>query len=231
MLKNMFMFCAMSFFLISWLSAQEKSLYEIPEYPELRIESVYKFEGDKHGDFKGDFVTVLSDGSRWKIHPQDSYKYRKWSTGSPVHIAKRTSYYYFKREHKFELVNLTNNETVRAMLVQYPPTPLFIAYIEQIESGVPFRTYSKGNQIVKTKYSTRSETFLHLSDGTIWKINPYPFLWEEGAHAGAYVYVSFNKDGTGFDYFLITDLEREAKHYRIVKARLVKHEFEEYEEE
>lgn len=93
MLKNMFMFCAMSFFLISWLSAQENSLYEMPEYPELRIESVYKFEGDKHG--------------------------------------------YFKREHKFELVNLTNNATVRAMFVQYPPTPLFIAYIEQVESGVP----------------------------------------------------------------------------------------------
>lgn len=230
MLKNILFTCLMSFFLISEIASEENDLYGIPDYFPLSLESVDTFEGDQHRDFKGDFIAVLNDGSRWKIHPQDSSKFGKWNMGDPLHIACRTSYYYFKREHKAEIVNLANNETVRAMIVQYPTHPLFIAYIEDHESGIPLKMYTKGDQILRTKYTTRNNKYLHLSDGTIWEINTYYSNYAR-LYPGKFVYVSFNKDKNGFCYFLISDSEREANFTKIAKARIVKENFEEYEKE
>lgn len=82
--------------------------------------STYVFEGDKDGAFIGDMVAVLNDNSHWKIHPDHTEIYGKWQPGEAVHVDLRTSKYYFKREHKFALVNHNRNETVFVMLIASP---------------------------------------------------------------------------------------------------------------
>src|ERR1700722_14637798 len=54
--------------------------------------SVYTFEGDSHGDFQGDLAVLLSDGSAWKVHPDDRDKISNWNIGDSMHISLRTSF-------------------------------------------------------------------------------------------------------------------------------------------
>lgn len=82
----------------------------------------YIYEGDSNGDFKGDYAVVLSDGSRWKIHPKHNNELANWNIGDKVHVGVRTTSYWIKREHKFTLVNHDKNSELFVMLLETPWT-------------------------------------------------------------------------------------------------------------
>ncbi len=150
------------------------------------------FIGDKHGDFKGDPVAVLSDGSAWKIHPKDSEKFSKWLANEILRPEARTSFYLLKREHKFRLYNHMRNESVRAMLAQYPTYPLMV-----IES----ETYNAG----------RPEKRVVLNDGTVWRIRKNFNHFNIGTTVHLGCNYETTRDGMELHrFFLISGIEREA---------------------
>jgi len=168
-----------------------------------------RFRGDKHGQFKDDFVAVLSDGSAWKIHPTEQTKFSNWAVNDVIHVAVRTSFYWFKREHKFELVNHTRNERLKVMLVQYPRTPLTVVLAETVLVGysyVPHTTYINGTPITTYSHVPNYEKKVALNDGSMWKIDGKYSSFSLGNR----VYLGVNLINDRFSYFLITGLEREA---------------------
>lgn len=169
------------------------------------------FDGDQHGDFKNDIVAYLGDGSAWKVHPTESEIFSQWNINDVVHVGVRTSYYYFKREHKFELVNHSRNETVKAMLVQHsvePPLTLVFAeiYLEN-STVIPYTSYDhqgrpQTNYTISNSYAKK----ITLSDGSIWVLrNGYNEFF-----IGDRIYVGVNASKSGFNFFLIKGSEREA---------------------
>lgn len=98
---------------------------------EIYLVGVYLFEGDRHGEFCGDVVAVLSDGSHWKIHPKQTVSFGSWQPGDVVKIHVRTSFYWFKREHKFYLENLEKNAKIKVMLIDYGDASLEIVKTSQ----------------------------------------------------------------------------------------------------
>ncbi len=163
--------------------------------PTLKILNLfYPFEGDSYGQFRSNLVATLSDGSSWKIHPLDHDKMRYWKINDTVHVGVRTLFYFFKREHKFELVNHSREETARVMLVDYPDFPITI--IKSIE--YPKYSFFDG------KLTLFYRKYLLLSDGTICKI-----LDDCKFKEGDLVYIGFNISGD-YHNFVITGLEREA---------------------
>ena len=178
------------------------------------IEGFYLFEGDKHGDFKGNLVAVLSDGSAWKGHPDSCKILRCWEVGNSIHIKVRTSWYWFKREHKFLLYNHDRKESVKAMLVQYEDLPLKISYTSGVYptamEPVPHWGYDgNGNYVILywTYEPCNFRKYLLLSDGSEWTISNNFKYFDYGAN----VYIGFNTNGDKPTFFLITGQEREAK--------------------
>lgn len=176
------------------------------------LNNSYLFDGDRHGRFSGDFVCVLNDGSGWKVHPKDTEKYRLWSPGDILHVQVRTSFYFFKREHKFELQNYSRNEIVRVMLVQYPSEPLSINAIQNVQVDGYYGTKStkdiNGNTQTIKEWVPIFQKEIYLNDGTVWRLEK-----QKDANAfdqGKYVYFSVQKESSGFWYYFIAETEREA---------------------
>lgn len=185
--------------------------------PTYTLEIVANYEGDKHGEFRGDLVAVLNDGSCWKVHPKDRTLFSQWVQHDVIQVCKRMTSYWFKREHKFELYNHSTGERVRAMLVQYPTYPTLIQDSQTILVDTIIKTNSWVDAwgfIHRDSYKVNVyNKLLFLSDGTLWTIK------DEGAFAcfckGDRVYVGYNtNDYTASDRkispFMISGIEREA---------------------
>ncbi len=166
----------------------------------LTIEDTFFFEGDSFGEFKGDYVAILSDGSGWKVHPDDRYKFSLWSHHDEIQIRERSSFYWFERKHHFELYNRFNDQTVRVMFVKYPPYPIQILATDICLA----KTFWEGEDfdIYPVYYYDK---ILYLSNGSVWVVHdrnndefPYYCL-------NANVYIVY--DGWKI---LITGIERKA---------------------
>ncbi|MDR3624104.1 MAG: hypothetical protein P4L16_03065 [Chlamydiales bacterium] len=184
-------------------------VFLIPLKATIEIERYQLFSGDKHGDFKNDIVVYLTDGSGWKTHPNDKDLLSTWKPGESIHISLRTSYYYFKREHKFLLYNHDRKESVKAMLIDYGPHPLSISST----SGVYFTdtdtipiTFLDENGEIFTIYELEPiyKKDISLNDGSTCVIYKHFNAFIPDAQ----VYIGFNE--TPDEFFIITGQEREA---------------------
>lgn len=171
------------------------------------------FRGDSHGQFLGDSVAILSDGSAWKIHPEDTEKYSRWSVGDRVRIRYRTEFYWFKREHKFSLYNQTNGESCRVMIAQHSNYPYRRIESTELLTREEYVTKTKvvdGKRIKKSSWEqVPYAKILRLSDGSIWRIkNRSKF---DRFSMGTSVFVGVQgTPGIDYDFILIIGLEREA---------------------
>ncbi len=183
------------------------------QYPEAVKEYVssYIFNGDKHGDFKGGFVIVLNDGSAWKVHPEDQVKFSNWLQGESVFVGIRGTCYWFKREHKYYLYNITRKEFVRAMIVDYSDSSL-----EVVSVSKPYfsQTLSKGiyddegNWLADVPCRVID---MILSDGSKW-IRTYSYGYLK-VRTKVYVTVKLYKHSAQF--CLIYEKERESKYMSV----------------
>lgn len=191
------------FFLTSFLEADY--LQELQE--------CYVFEGDRHGDFQGDFIAVLSDGSAWKIHPGDREMFLRWNLNDVVHAEVRTTFYFFKREHKFALYNHYTNESARVMLLQHAEDSPIIIETQVYKTGtkiIPITWQdANGNVYITYHYRDIYEKKLYLSDNTVWILQDSKKF--DHFNPGRTVYLGVHRHKDGFSYFLITGTEREAK--------------------
>ncbi len=144
------------------------------------------YEGDHHGDFKGDLLVILNDGSSWKIHPKDTKMLAYWEPSDQVHIAYRKSHFHFKREHKFFLRNQAKGEEARVILIEHKEDPLELKIVSIDEAWFKhfeLRDYLLANDIHlwPERSSENSLTmcchrwsygtyyaFIILSDGSLW---------------------------------------------------------------
>jgi len=200
--------CLFSFFLVGAAFADYRQVPDVFH----QIQGVTFFEGDRHGDFQHDFVAIFEDGSAWKIHPKDRAKFSRWDLGDTVHVSLRTKRYWFKREHKFELRNHNNNETVRAMLVQEAAYPVVIMDARIEQAGTRLQTDSfidlNGNVYLVYYTVTDYDKVLYLSNGSIWIIcNESSF---DNFLPGDRVYFGVNMKKKSQSFFLIRGTEREA---------------------
>lgn len=158
----------------------------------------------------------MDDGSAWKIHPEDTKAYRRWLAGDLVQPVARTSFYWFKREHKFRLYNYNSNEGLRAMIVSYPTNPVYIVSFQDIVIG---GHWENKQVLINNEWATMREWVndykrnLYLSDGHTWTI-PYDVSYT----TGRYVLPGRNSEGDRFWYFLGLGLQRDG---RYVKAEAV----------
>lgn len=226
-MKKLLLFLAITF---ATINTPEATLPEL-ELVELSSRNLfntlvgsYNFDGDRHGDFVGDYVAILQDGSEWKIHPDDQEKFAKWLMNDLVHTEVRTSFYWFKREHKFSLKNHNNGDSVRAMLIRHAAYPLMIQSISE-----PFPTKTDVEAIRQSVFWEDENGNIHedsiiigyqdvpscykreiiLSDGSIWWIKPNCDLC--AFSMGQFVLVGYNDKSSGQRPFLLTGTEREAK--------------------
>jgi hypothetical protein len=177
-------------------------------YQKLNLACISFFDGDKYGDFKNDFVANLNDGSAWKVHLEDQNLFCQWDLEDVILIRVRTSFYWFKREHKFELYNESRQEAVRVMLVRYPEVPLYIVESETHISGyhMSFYTTTDGYGNIHYHYYpiyTYATTII-LSDGSHWNIDEYCHF-NDGEKA--YIFL----DQKSHTFILITEIERDAR--------------------
>jgi len=204
MLNKLLLSCLFSFFFVSNIAANDAA-YVAPYYA---IEACTIFTGDKHGEFRNDYVAILNDGSGWKIHPEDRELFTQWDVQDIVHVGKRTSTYWFKREHKFELENHTRNQKVRVMLVQYPPNALYIVDSICYTTGYESVNHVDSNGTIYNTYVPIHVKKVFLNDGSAWIIeNQNNFKYY---NKGNKVYLGWNSGTNGFSLFLISGIEREA---------------------
>ena len=177
------------------------------------LQSFDIFAGDKHGDFGGDLVAILGDGSAWKIHPDDQEKATYWQFGDSIHISLRTSFYWFKREHKFLLCNHDKGDAVKVMIIRYAEAPLQILVASDIypTNVIEVEEYigndKRGYPIFEEEIiSTDFKKDIILSDGTAWLIGErFDDFCSEVP-----VYMGLKETEEGVDRFLICGNEREA---------------------
>ncbi len=147
-----------------------------------------EFEGDEDLDFVGDLVVILEDTSRWKIHPNYVDQFALWQLGDTIHVGRRTDWYWFKREHKFLLVNHDRNESIPVMLVWVGDAPLNITSVSKSDAAP-------------------SLTTLTLSDKSEWEMeNTTSELFSEEAH----IYLGYNCDADKNHFFFIGGIEKNA---------------------
>ena len=159
----------------------------------------YAYEGDEDLNFVGDPVAVLEDNSCWKIHPQHIETFGQWEVGANVHIGLRTEWYWFKREHKFLLVNHDRNEAIPVMLVRSPS--LNIAKVSQPQ---PTQRRDMGwGPAFYTYFDYRRN--LTLSDGSLWDIENNH---ENDFSVDSPVYIGYHTGKNGIALFLIGGIEK-----------------------
>lgn len=171
------------------------------------------FPGDRHGDFEGDLLAILSDGSAWKIHPDDQEKASNWELGDFVHISVRTSFYWFKREHKFLLCNHNRGEALKVMIIRHAQPPLQILATSDtyptnmIEVEEYVANDRLGNPIFEEEIIPADfKKEITLNDGTSWIIGEK----FEDFSPETFVYMGEKETEEGIDKFLICGTEREA---------------------
>lgn len=129
------------------------------------------------------------------------------------------SFYWFKREHKFELYNHTRHESVRVMLVQYPANPLVIVQSEIYVSGQQLHSYTVeddfGNVDVIYYWTDMYSRQVWLNDGSVWIVGNY-----DDFRAGRKAYIGVSKDGKEVVHSLIVGSEREGTFARATCIRL-----------
>jgi len=200
-------------FLLSLFISFPLLAFSSPKIPDPRcIQEVRNFEGDRHGDFRNDFEVVLCDGSSWKIHPKDRGLFSRWQLKDEIEVGVRTSFYFFKREHKFYLYNLTRDEEARVMLANYSEMPLYISVAQTDlfqEHYVP-RTWTDDKGKTHTTYDLK-RTYAKkviLSDGSVWTLKDEKDF--NSFTTGTRVYLSRDPKHEEIGFFLVTGVEREA---------------------
>ncbi len=200
------------------VKAELRLLGNTPRFMVRVLDGTESFAGDRHEQFAGDDVAVLNDGSRWKVHPEDKAKFRKWNLGDLVYTDLRTEPYFFKREHKFKLYNQNLKQFVRVMLVEYPKYPLIVQSYQDIEVDRQLITREKKDQYGQTVKDSQGKPVMEqywaiiyhrdllLSDGTLWRIAKDL----DSFYEGKYVYLGLNLNTDSFAYFLISGTQREA---------------------
>lgn len=234
----LFIFLFITFFSVTDASASPfVKCYDIHPncYQQIIGETV--FEGDRHGDFKGNSVAILEDGSYWKIHPKDTDLFASWDLGDVVRIGYRTSSYWFKREHKYHMYNVTKKEEARVMLIQHQGEPQELRVVTKRNvSGVDDLVYYlKEHRIAmwptrnSINFSWKGDhNYFHyshvfcivtLSDGSMWllitkhsnlKLTSKVYV---GTQNGARIYdqgENFYINKPPFDFFFISGTQREA---------------------
>ncbi len=199
------------------------SLQAITNYAEVYPNSLQHiqfkgvFSGDRHGKFEGDLMAILEDGSEWKVHPKSRATFESWSMGDIVRVKVRTDWYWFKREHKFQLYNHTKGQTVNVMLTKHIdyPSALKITSVETYFKSYGFVPHTKyvfidGELKPVTKYSyepTNPRKVIMLSDGTTWVIkdNLNDFQIGSRVYLGAQ-----GVPNVFYDFVLISGDQREA---------------------
>lgn len=192
-------------------------------YPETiqTIEGISFFGGDRHGEFEGDYVALLEDGSAWKIHPEDRDLFSFWEMGDVVRVKVRTSWYWFKREHKFELYNHNRGEAARVMLVKHKTNPLIIDATDSYAKSKGLRPVHTSVLKLQEDGSSKVETvthyvyqewdfrkILHLNDGSFWVIKENLDDFQLGNTV--YVGAQGRPDTIYYDFVLIKGDQREA---------------------
>lgn len=200
MLRKICLALTLCITLFSGLSAAKARLESYPAIMQ-QVTSFYNFEGDRHNKFSGDSTIVLTDGSAWKIHPKDNQKMNRFVPGDYVHVGVRTSFYFYSRQHNFELVNHNNGETVRVMLVRHAAYPKYITACEKIfDSDEPIGYSKKNKPLASAKKIT-------LNDGSVWILREKLGSFSSGNT----VYMGANFDDTHFDsFYIINGTQREA---------------------
>jgi hypothetical protein len=172
------------------------------------LENTSLFSGDRHGDFRGDKVAILSDGSGWKVHRDSASLYQSWQKGEHVRVMARRDWYWFNREHHFYLYNEDRDESIKVMLVKHKENPLTI-----VSTHTYFKYWRRiYNQINGQSYYCGTEPaafrkLLTLSDGSQWVVrdnfNRY--------NVGQQVYIGAHGDPDWYyDFLLICLDQREA---------------------
>lgn len=132
------------------VTVSHRKMQILPEVMQ-KLDRVEQYKGDKEEEFRGDLVAVLSNGSKWKVHPLCESEFRTWRTEDTVRPVLRSDWYWFKREHKFALYNMRNGRSVNVMLVKRTKNPVYI---------VDTKTYAKD---IRPKYTTQVE---YTANGT-----------------------------------------------------------------
>lgn len=183
------------------------------DFPVYTVQMITSFNGDQYGGFENDLVAILNDGSGWKVHPEDRNKFGEWDKNDAILVRKRTSFYWFKREHKFELYNYSNNETVRAMIVQYPTYPLHIVATDIYKAYTDLRSSfwvdSKGTTHYYFYTVDVYYKLVFLNNGTSWVITDSSEF--SNFCMNDIVYLGFNTDDECISPFLISGIQREAR--------------------
>jgi hypothetical protein len=164
------------------------------------------YEGDKQGDFKGDIVALLDDGSSWKVHPKHEAQFLSWTPGQNIHVGRRESHYFYKREHKFTLVNHDLGEEVFVMLVRTPHVVIHSG--QSVPTVKAVTANANGKETVRYLNYKKNIT---LSNGDLWEIESEAMDPEFAF--GAEAYVGYNRSHDAEDrvlYFIIGGKEREA---------------------
>jgi hypothetical protein len=186
--------------------------------PTSQVELIHPYSGDQSGDFIGDPVFRLYDGSEWKCHPKDAAKVALWGPNDVVEISVRTSFYFFKREHKFFLTNHTLNDTVRVMVVKYPNDPLYIMNVEYVEVDRKLKTVVwkdiDGNKYTESKWVIYYNQYLHLNDGSTWLITDPDYHYEQGI----FVYLCYNYSPKGFWTAIASGTGRDSQWIKAIRT-------------
>lgn len=222
MLKNLFFLLCLFVVPALGTAAQPLNPQEVLERATVQIVGVSDFRGDRHGDFAGDLVAHLSDGSQWKVHPTQVEEFSNWQLGDYVHLEVRTSFYWFKREHKFSLYNHSNGDSLKVMLIRLDDYPLWIDYAS---SPYPTSTYQRpiyhsytyvdqyGRTITEHQlvgYETVPCSYrkdLFLNDGTYFSIDEKFKDFNKGRE----LYMGVNVSDGSYRPFIIIGTQREAK--------------------
>jgi hypothetical protein len=215
-MRKILIICAVLVLISSSLLANKNHIYN--RYLGHVLKSVSLFDGDKYGDFEDNLVAILSDGSSWKIHPHDQNTFSNWQVDDPIRMRVRNSFYWFKREHKFELVNEARQEEVRAMIVHYGDFPHKIVGCQRkvigYRMGVCQNIDAVRGQLKSHYYPTLIyKTVLRLEDGSHWITEGGCYFKNEEK---AYIFID---QETGF-FILVTGHEREAMWQQIVLESL-----------
>ncbi len=216
MIKKLALLCILPMFFAGQATAE--IVNGTPDHVLRTIEAYYDFPGDRHGDFVGDVTVILNDQSEWKVHPDDTEKFATWYINDIVHPRVRTSSYWFKREHKFELFNHTRRDTVRAMLVKYPGNTMIVGGTQDYEVERQLKTRpmkdnngeivldNNGQKVMESYWDIKFERLVFFYDGSIWSVKDHLNEFK----SGKFVYLSANNQTDSISYFFIIGSEREA---------------------
>ncbi len=193
-------------------------------------------------------TAILSDGSKWKIHPKSIETFSTWSLHDPVFISLRKSFYWFKREHDFILYNTERDESVPVIFIKHKEEPLQVVATEvyykkntPVYKKITTYTYKEetlpleeGEIVPRTVIRKEPETsyeyvgeqpsdprkVLRLSDGSIWIIKKESLFPQ--FILGTPVYVATDKSVSGhYQFLLITKNKEKAPyaHARVPRPR------------